>query len=82
MHARPVRLNTAIAWLFMIGSATGETQINGGDLLQANSRAIQVSGLVQLKFVAGHRIGPLLRSRHRSGVTRQCSVASGRRGER
>ncbi len=39
--------------LLMIGSATGVTQINGGDLLQANGRAVQVSGLTQLTFVAG-----------------------------
>lgn len=36
-----------------LGSATGETQINGGDLAQTNGRAVQVSGLTQLRFVAG-----------------------------
>ncbi len=39
--------------VLMIGSATGTTSINGGNLSQTNARAVQVSGLTQLTFVAG-----------------------------
>jgi hypothetical protein len=38
--------------VFILGSGT-DTQINGGDLLQTNGRAVQVAGLTQLKFVTG-----------------------------
>lgn len=38
--------------VIMIGSSSN-TQINGGDLLQSNGRAVQVVGLTQLRFVAG-----------------------------
>jgi hypothetical protein len=38
--------------VLMIGSGA-DTRITGGDLLQSNSRAVQVSGLTQLKFAAG-----------------------------
>jgi hypothetical protein len=38
--------------LLLLGSAAN-AQINGGDLLQANGRAVRVSGIAQLKFVAG-----------------------------
>ena len=36
----------------MLGSAA-EVQINGGDLYQANGRAVAISGIVQLRFVDG-----------------------------
>lgn len=39
--------------VLMIGSATGETRITGGGLVQPNHQPIQVSGLTQLKFTAG-----------------------------
>lgn len=39
--------------VLVLGSATGDTLITGGDLSQTNTRAVQVSGLTQLKFVAG-----------------------------
>jgi hypothetical protein len=39
--------------VLMIGGATGNTWITGGDLLQANSQPVKVSGLTQLKFMAG-----------------------------
>ena len=39
--------------VIVIGSATGNTWINGGDLVQDNGRAVQVSGLTQLHFKAG-----------------------------
>jgi hypothetical protein len=38
--------------MIMLGAA-GNTQINGGDLAQSNGRAVQVSGLSQLRFVTG-----------------------------
>jgi hypothetical protein len=38
--------------VIMIGSSP-DTRITGGDLLQANGRAVQVSGLTALKFTAG-----------------------------
>jgi hypothetical protein len=38
--------------VLMLGSAT-DTKIAGGDLLQTNGRAVQVSGLTQLRFVSG-----------------------------
>ncbi len=36
----------------VIGSSS-DTRVTGGDLFQANGRAVQVSGLTQLRFVAG-----------------------------
>ncbi|HVU24432.1 MAG TPA: hypothetical protein VHE13_09935 [Opitutus sp.] len=36
----------------ILGSAT-DTRITGGDLLQANGAAVEVSGITQLKFTAG-----------------------------
>ncbi|WP_237702440.1 immunoglobulin domain-containing protein [Opitutus terrae] len=39
--------------VLMLGSAGGETLINGGDLAQSNNRPVQVSGLTRLKFAAG-----------------------------
>ncbi|MEO5957820.1 MAG: hypothetical protein ABIR80_01770, partial [Opitutaceae bacterium] len=38
--------------VLMIGSSP-DTRITGGDLLQNNARAVQVSGLTQLKLTAG-----------------------------
>lgn len=38
--------------VLMLGSAA-EVQINGGDLYQANGRAVAISGIVQLRFVDG-----------------------------
>lgn len=38
--------------VFTIGSGS-DVRITGGDLLQANSRAVQVSGITQLRFTAG-----------------------------
>jgi len=38
--------------VILLGSAA-TTQINGGNLLQSNNAPVQVSGLTQLKFVAG-----------------------------
>ncbi len=38
--------------MLLLGSAT-DTEITGGDLWQANSKAVQVSGISQLKFVDG-----------------------------
>lgn len=34
-------------------ASAADTQINGGDLLQANNQPVKVSGVAQLKFVAG-----------------------------
>ena len=39
--------------VLVMGSATGDTQINGGDLLQTNAAPVRVSAVTQLKFVAG-----------------------------
>jgi hypothetical protein len=36
-----------------LGATTQPVQINGGDLLQANNRAVQISGFTQLQFVDG-----------------------------
>jgi hypothetical protein len=38
--------------MLVIGSAT-ETRVTGGDLLQANSRAVKVKGVTQLRFMNG-----------------------------
>ncbi len=38
--------------VLVIGSAS-DTRITGGDLLQANGRAVQVNGVSQLRFVSG-----------------------------
>ena len=38
--------------VLVIGSGT-DVRITGGDLLQTNGRAVQVSGIAQLKFTAG-----------------------------
>jgi sugar lactone lactonase YvrE len=37
----------------LLGSISGEVQINGGDLFQPNGRAVQVSGIPLLRFVDG-----------------------------
>lgn len=47
-----IRAENEATPVLMIGSGL-DTQINGGDLVQTNGRAVQVSGLTQLKFVAG-----------------------------
>jgi hypothetical protein len=39
--------------VLQLGGADGDTLIAGGDLFQTNGRAVKVSGLTQLKFVAG-----------------------------
>jgi hypothetical protein len=39
--------------VLVLGSAGGDTQINGGDLNQANGKPVQVAGLTKLRFVAG-----------------------------
>ncbi len=39
--------------VLLIGSALGDTWINGGDLLQTNNRAVQISGVTRLHFKAG-----------------------------
>jgi hypothetical protein len=38
--------------VILLGSA-GDVRITGGDMLQANSAAVEVSGITQLKFAAG-----------------------------
>ncbi len=52
----PVFIGDVNAWdaatpVIRLGSAS-DTRINGGDLLQSNGRAVQVSGITRLKFVA------------------------------
>lgn len=39
--------------VLLLGVATGDTLVAGGDLFQANGRAVQVGGITQLEFVAG-----------------------------
>jgi len=39
--------------VLLLGSATNNTWITGGDLLQLNGQPVKVSGLTQLKFAAG-----------------------------
>lgn len=39
--------------VIILGSASSNTWITGGDLLQGNGRPVQVSGLTQLKFAIG-----------------------------
>ncbi|ACB75325.1 S8 family serine peptidase [Opitutus terrae] len=43
----------AAAPVLMLGGATGDTRITGGDLEQPNAQPVQVSGLTQLRFTAG-----------------------------
>ncbi len=43
--------------VLLLGGATGNTWITGGDLFQLNGRAVQVSGITQLKFMAGSDSG-------------------------
>ncbi len=51
------------------------TQINGGDLKQSNGRAVQVSGLSQLKFVLGSTShGALLAAKQNQGRLEQDGV--------
>jgi hypothetical protein len=47
-----IRAENEATPVLVIGSGT-DTRITGGDLLQTNGRAVQVSGLTQLKFAAG-----------------------------
>jgi hypothetical protein len=49
----------------LIIGAGADTRITGGDLQQANNRAVQVSGLAQLKFAAGsnsHGVGQMAKN--------------------
>jgi poly(3-hydroxybutyrate) depolymerase len=39
--------------VLVLGGATGDTWITGGDLLQGNGQPVKVSGITQLKFMAG-----------------------------
>ncbi len=39
--------------VLLLGGATGDTWITGGDLLQSNGQPMRVSGITQLKFMAG-----------------------------
>lgn len=39
--------------VLVLGSAQGDTWITGGNLAQTNAKPVRVSGLTQLKFVAG-----------------------------
>ena len=43
----------AATGVLVLGGATGNTWVTGGDFAQANGRAVQVSGLTQLKFTNG-----------------------------
>ncbi len=55
--------------------AAANTSINGGDLLQTNGAAVQVSGLTQLKFVAGSTShGQLLPAQMNQGVLLQNGI--------
>ena len=47
-----INASEAATPVLMIGSSP-DTRITGGDLLQANGQPVKVSGLTQLKFVAG-----------------------------
>ncbi len=47
-----INASSAATPVFIIGSSP-DTRITGGDLLQANSQPVKVSGLTQLKFTAG-----------------------------
>jgi len=46
--------------VIVLGSATNNTWITGGDLTQTNGKPVQVSGLTQLKFMAGSNSGGTL----------------------
>jgi hypothetical protein len=60
--------------VILLGGAAN-TSINGGDLLQTNSAPVQVSGLVQLKFVNGSTShGLLLSAQNNQGVLMQNGV--------
>ena len=47
-----IRAESDATPVLVIGSGS-DTRITGGDLLQTNGRAVQVSGLAQLRFTAG-----------------------------
>ncbi len=47
-----INASDAATPVLIIGGGS-DTRITGGDLLQANGKAVQVSGLTQLKFAAG-----------------------------
>ena len=56
-------------------SSSPDTRITGGDLLQANGKAVQVSGLTQLKFTAGSDShNNLLSAKTNKGVLMQNGV--------
>lgn len=52
VYVGDINASDAASPLLLLGSAS-EVQINGGDLLQTNGKAVQVSGLTQLRFVDG-----------------------------
>jgi hypothetical protein len=52
IYVGDISASDAATGALVIGSSP-DTRITGGDLLQANSRAVQVNGVTQLRFVAG-----------------------------
>jgi len=66
-----INASDAASPVLMIGSSP-DTRITGGDLLQANGAAVQVSGLTQLKFTAGSDSqGNLLAAKTNQGILLQ-----------
>jgi len=53
VYAGEINASDTATPMFVLGSATNNTWITGGDLFQANGQAVIVSGVTQLKFVDG-----------------------------
>jgi hypothetical protein len=53
IYVGDIHATDATTPVFMIGGATGETRVAGGDLAQPNGRAVEVSGLTLLQFTDG-----------------------------
>ena len=66
-----INASDAATPVIVIGSSP-DTRITGGDLLQANGKPVQVSGLTQLKFTAGSTSnGGALNAQTNKGVLMQ-----------
>ena len=52
VYVGDIKASFAAIPVILLGSSS-DTEINGGDLLQANHQPVKISGIAQLKFVAG-----------------------------
>lgn len=53
VYVGDINASGAATPVLLLGGATDNTWITGGDLLQSNAQPVRVSGLAQLKFMAG-----------------------------